>query len=183
MTTNDEKAFSILERMKLSMGPEVLALLLETSEEAPAELREWPPERMFQYLRCRLSFTQGELARKAGLTQSQVSRVESGADCLLSTWTRAYAAMGFTLHLLPASALEIAALEHRSEEGRPEGHWLRQRARPRRLWRDGVMVSRAEWNAARAADAGGLSPKKKPAPVIPARASRSLEVSTPRPSS
>lgn len=149
MTTIDEQTSAILSRVKLAMGPEVLELVLKTADAGPLELRDWPPERMFQYLRCRLSFTQAELARKAGLTQSQISRVESGSDCLLSTWTRAYAAMGFELRLLPASGASIEELERRSEIGRPEGHWLRQRARPRRLWQNGVMISRAEWNAAR----------------------------------
>jgi transcriptional regulator with XRE-family HTH domain len=131
------------------MGPEVLELMLRTAESAVPQLKEWPPERVFQYVRCRLRFTQSELAQKAGLTQSQVSRVESGADCLLSTWTRAYAAMGFELHLLPSSNASVEELEERADIGRPEGHWLRQRARPRRLWRNGIMISRAEWNAAR----------------------------------
>ena len=147
MTTNEDDGAAILESVRRSMGPEPVELLLKSGGEAPVELRSWPPERMFQYLRCRLRFTQLELARKAGLTQSRVSRVESGADCLLSTWTKVYAAMGFELHLLPASAMGIEELEKRAEEGRPDGHWLRQRARPRRLWLNGRMVSTAEWNA------------------------------------
>lgn len=151
MTTGHERGVEILNRVKQSLGPEVVELLLESAEAAPLELKDWPPERMFQYLRCRLRFTQGELARKAGLTQSQVSRVESGADCLLSTWTRAYAAMGFVLRLLPLSAMKVEELEKRAEEGRPQGHWLRERSRPRRLWRNGVMISLAEWKAAREA--------------------------------
>lgn len=150
MTMNDEEGISILESVKRSMGPEPVELLLKAGIAAPAELRSWPPERMFQYLRCRFRFTQLELARKAGLTQSQVSRVESGADCLLSTWVRAYAAMGFELRLLPASEMGVEELERNAETGRPQGHWLRQRARPRRFWMDGRMVSTAELNAARA---------------------------------
>ena len=39
-----------------------------------------------------LHFTQAELAQKAGLAQSQVSRVEAGADALLSTRLRVYSA-------------------------------------------------------------------------------------------
>lgn len=149
MTTNEDDGAAILERVRRSLGPEPVELLLKSGGEAPVELRGWPPERMFQYLRCRLRFTQLELAQKAGLTQSQVSRVESGADCLLSTWTKVYAAMGFELHLLPTSALGLAELEKRAEAGRPQGHWLRQRARPRRLWLNGRMVSTAEWKAER----------------------------------
>lgn len=151
MTTKDEDGAAILERVRRSMGPEPVELLLKAGGEAPVELRSWPPERMFQYLRCRLRFTQLELAQKAGLTQSQVSRVESGADCLLSTWTRAYAAMGFELRLLPTSGMGVEELEKSAEAGRPHGHWLRQRARPRRFWMNGRTVSTAEWNAARGA--------------------------------
>lgn len=146
---DDPRGAGVVESVRSAMGPEVVELLLKSGEAAPPELRQWPPERMFQYLRCRFTFTQLELAKKAGLTQSQVSRMESGADCLLSTWIRAYAAMGFELRLLPASNATVEDLERRSETGRPEGHWLRQRARPRRLWMNGVMLSRAEWNAAR----------------------------------
>lgn len=151
MTTNEEDGDAILERVRRSMGPEPVELVLKSGGEAPVELRNWPSERLFQYLRCRLQFTQLELAQKAGLTQSQVSRVESGADCLLSTWTKVYAAMGFELRLLPTSGLGVEELEKRAVEGRPHGHWLRQRARPRRLWINGRMVSTAEWNAAREA--------------------------------
>lgn len=146
---DDPRGAGVVESVRSAMGPEVVELLLKSGEAAPPELRQWPPERMFQYLRCRFTFTQLELAKKAGLTQSQVSRMESGADCLLSTWIRAYAAMGFDLRLLPVSNATVEDLERRSETGRPEGHWLRQRARPRRLWMNGVMLSRAEWNAAR----------------------------------
>jgi transcriptional regulator with XRE-family HTH domain len=151
MTTNDEEGVLILEGVRRSMGPEPVELVLRAGVEAPVELRSWPAERMFQYLRCRFRFTQLELAQKAGLTQSQVSRVESGADCLLSTWARAYAAMGFELRLLPASGMGVEELERSAEAGRPHGHWLRQRARPRRLWLNGRMVSTAEWNAVRGA--------------------------------
>lgn len=150
MATKDEEGISILESVNRSMGPEPVELLLKAGADAPAELRSWPPERMFQYLRCRFRFTQLELARKAGLAQSQVSRVESGADCLLSTWVRAYAAMGFELRLLPATGMGIEELERSAEAGRPQGHWLRQRARPRRFWMDGRMVSTVELDAARA---------------------------------
>lgn len=141
MTTNHESGLEMQARVRHEMGPEPLELMLNTAEAAAPQLKGWPPERAFQYIRCRLRFTQSELAQKAGLTQSQVSRVESGSDCLLSTWTRAYAAMGFGLVLLPASAMSVDELEKRAEEGRPQGHWKRQRSRPRRVWRDGRMIT------------------------------------------
>lgn len=138
---DEEGGSAILDRIRRSMGPEIVELLLKSAGAAPLELRDWPPERMFQYLRCRLRFTQNELAQKAGLTQSQVSRIESGADCQLSTWTRAYAAMGFDLRLLPASDLTLEELNKRAEQGRPHGHWMKERSRPRRIWRDGSMLT------------------------------------------
>lgn len=70
MSMNEEGGAAILDRIRRSMGPEIVELLLKSAEAAPLELRGWPPERMFQYLRCRLRFTQNELAQKAGLTQS-----------------------------------------------------------------------------------------------------------------
>lgn len=137
----DEDASVILARVTGALGPELLELILGMTESVVPQLKDWPPERVFQYVRCRLRFTQSELANKAGLTQSQVSRIESGADCQISTWARAYAAMGFELRLLPASAMSDGELEKRAEEGRPQGHWLRQRSRPRRHWGDGRMIT------------------------------------------
>lgn len=149
MTTQAEEGMAILARVRQEMGPEMAELLLAWGKAGPVEFRRWPPAMMFQHQRCRLEFSQAELAHKAGLTQSQVSRIESGADCLLSTWTRAYAAMGFELSLLPSSEARIEELKVRADEGRPRAHWLRQRAKPRRHLLAGRMVSRAEFDAAR----------------------------------
>lgn len=160
MKTSDEAALARVKTM--TRGPELLEALLKAPESAPSQLRVWSPARMFQFVRCRLKFTQAELARKAGLTQSQVSRVESGADCLLSTWTRAYEAMGFELRLLPTTDLSSRKLEKRAERGRPEDHWLRQRARPRRLWVDGRMSIRGRGPGA--AVPAGTPPAAPPTP-------------------
>lgn len=149
MATREEEGLAILNRVRRDMGPEMAERLLALGKTGPREFQQWPPAMMFQHLRCRLRFSQAELARKAGLTQSQVSRIESGADCLLSTWTRAYAALGFELKLMPSSNEAIEELERRAEVGRPRDHWQRERAKPRRHLLDGRMVSRAEFDAAR----------------------------------
>ena len=128
----DARALEIIEETKANFGPDPFEALLRTAVAVPPEWRRRSPEGGFQYLRCRLRFTQDELAAKAGLTQSQVSRLEGGADALLGTWRRAYAAMGFEMTLLPVSGLTLRELERRAEEGRPPGHWRRQRTRPRR---------------------------------------------------
>lgn len=64
-----EPGISMIAHLRREMGPEVVELLLKLSDAAPAELREWPPERVFQYIRCRFKFTQTEIGLKAGLTQ------------------------------------------------------------------------------------------------------------------
>jgi len=121
-----------LRRAREALGPELIELLLKAPGAVPETWRGWTAHRGFVYLRCRLRFTQQELAQKSQTAQSQVSRLEGGCDALLSTWRAVYAAMGFELLLLPVSALTLEQLEKRAEEGRPQGHWLRQRARPRR---------------------------------------------------
>ena len=129
---NDSEAMSIMAETRAAMGPDPFAILLKAPEALPSEWRGKSADEGFEYLRRRLAFTQDELARKSGVAQSIVSRVEGGADAYLSTWRRIYAAMGFDLMLLPISRLTVEELERRAEEGRPAGHWMRQRARPRR---------------------------------------------------
>ncbi|MFI5345231.1 MAG: helix-turn-helix domain-containing protein [Elusimicrobiota bacterium] len=121
-----------LAEMRASMGPDPFELILRAADSLPKDWKARGPEFGFEFVRCRLRFTQDELAQKSGVAQSIVSRVEGGFDARLSTWRRLYAAMGFDLVLLPVSALALEELEKRAEQGRPRGSWMRQRARPRR---------------------------------------------------
>lgn len=130
--TTDEHAIELMKK-ELEQADD-LEVLLNAGMKLPADWRSHSVQRNFQSIRCRLRFTQEELALKAGLTQSQISRVESGADALVSTWTRVYQAMGFQLVLVPVSDQTLEALEKHAEAGRPDGDWIRQRARPRRRW-------------------------------------------------
>ena len=57
-----------------------------------------PPDHGLEVLRYRLKMSQVDLAAKAGLTQARYSKIEGGADALLSTWRRLYEAMGFRYH-------------------------------------------------------------------------------------
>ena len=128
---NDNGA-AIRERILAALGPDPFDLLLEAGRSMPNEFLEAAPEEFFEYLRCRLRFTQAELAGKAGLAQSVVSELEGGKNARLSTWTRVYGAMGFKLILLPYSPRTSKELERLSEEGRPANHWRSQRVKPRR---------------------------------------------------
>ena len=129
---SDSEVLRRLQAAMAALGPDLFEELLKAGAAVPAEWAGWPDERRFEFLRCRLQFTQGELAAKAGLAQSQVSRIEGGCDGLLSTWKKLYAAMGFELVLLPTSTMTLPELRLHAEIGRPQGHFLRQRARPRR---------------------------------------------------
>lgn len=122
----------MLDQVRAEMGPDPFGELLRAANDLPCDWAATTTAGGFQYLRCRLRFTQDELAAKSGLAQSLISRLEGGFDARLSTWRRVYAAMGFDLLLVPSSRLSVEALEARAEQGRPPGHWARERSRPRR---------------------------------------------------
>ncbi|MDX6770915.1 MAG: hypothetical protein SF051_15380 [Elusimicrobiota bacterium] len=122
-----------LESLKaLLAGPDPFEILAGYGQAVPGPWRDWPPERWFVTLRCMLQMTQDQIARKSGLNQSVVSRLEGGFDARLSSWRKAYAAMGFDLVLLPVALSSRESLEARAEEGRATVRWWRQHARPRR---------------------------------------------------
>ena len=122
-------------RSRGKYGPDLIELLLEVASALPEQWLKRTPDHGFEYLRCKLRFGQEELGRKTGMTQACVSRIEGGADVRLSVWRRLYAVMGFDLVLLPVTRLKVEELEDQAAQGRPENHWLYERARPRRRWR------------------------------------------------
>ncbi len=130
----DAERVEIMKRDLAKAGRDPLEALLALGRGLPAAWRDWPPHRCLEYLRCRFEFTQQELGEKSGVAQSLISRIEGGAPALLGTWVKLFAAMGFQLSLLPVSSQSPKELQARAEGGRPPGHWLKQRARPRRRW-------------------------------------------------
>lgn len=112
-------------------GPEPFDELMGAARGLPVWWRDKSPADGFVALRRRFQFTQDEVAERSGLAQSLLSRLEGGGDARLSTWRRAYAAMGFELLLLPVCACSARELEAIAEARRPPGSWIRQRARPR----------------------------------------------------
>lgn len=137
----DESAMTtqarIDEMRRMLSEPDIFDELL--AAKAPRMILEWPVARAFQFARLRLKLSQDELAERACLTQAQISRLEAGKDCLLSTWSRAYAALGFDLKLLPMTGMTEDALrerangirfrDHRPRSLRPHGPWFRPRQR------------------------------------------------------
>jgi hypothetical protein len=92
------------------------------------------PGAMLHGFRLLIGITQSRIARGSGLRQSDISRLEGGSDALLSTWRRAYSAMGFDLLLLPVPRHETAELRRLADSGPPASHW-RRRPRPGR-WKE-----------------------------------------------
>jgi hypothetical protein len=67
----------------------------------PQLLRHWPEGRWFSQIRCVFRMSQERIGRLSGLHPSVVSRLEGSRDARLSTWRRAYDALGFDVILLP----------------------------------------------------------------------------------
>lgn len=112
---------------------DILQEVLDGGAGIPEVWKTWSAGRGLEFLRVRLGVTQDELARKSGVAQSGLSRIEGDEDALLSTWRKAYEAMGFTLLLLPVAGENAAELSSRAAVGRPPDSERREcRPRPRR---------------------------------------------------
>lgn len=162
-----EDAEAIRAMSALIKGPHPLDALRRFARRVPAPWRDDPPERWFEWIRCMLETTQEQIARRSGLDQSVVSRLEGGFDARLSSWRRAYAALGFDLVLLPVADLPFRKLRELADEDRATTRMSRQHARPRRR--------RMKEHAARLAAATGGAP--------PASASTAPSGTPPGPSS
>lgn len=62
---------------------------------------EWTLDRQVWYLRKVQGLSQNDLARKAGVTQARISRLEAGSDFKWSTITAVFSALGYDPMLLP----------------------------------------------------------------------------------
>lgn len=135
--------------LKARLGPNPYDELFALAALLPAPWRGMRPDAVFESLRCRLNFTQDEVGIKGGMTQNQVSRIEGGFDARMSTWKKAFSAMGFDIFLLPMPRGPMRRLEALAERCRPANHFLRQRARPRRRYKAEMARRRAERKAAK----------------------------------
>jgi hypothetical protein len=71
--------------------------LLDHAEAAPQWWAELQPGEAFRRLRWTRRLKQWQVASNAGIGQSHVARIEKGADCLVSTLGKLYAALGYTM--------------------------------------------------------------------------------------
>lgn len=135
------EAADTLKRVLEDMGPDWLESLFQARSAVPQKWRGMSPAEGLETLRCRLEFTQAELAEKSGLTQAQISRIEGGGDALMTTWAKMYEAMGVKLVVLPLTELSAADLRKRADGARTAWQCRRQRAKPRRRWMPGHPYS------------------------------------------
>lgn len=65
--------------------------------------RTWTFDRQVWYLRKHLGLTQEELARRSGVSQRRISRIEAGDDVKLSTLRALWRALGYEQLVIPDS--------------------------------------------------------------------------------
>lgn len=92
--------------------------------EAVGQWREWTLDRQLWYLRLTRGWSQQDLARRAGLRQPLISRLESGADFKFSTLVAVMKALGRQPLLLPDEMGRIRRGRPRRKPlpGRLRGH-------------------------------------------------------------
>lgn len=81
-------------------APDVLDELAAAAVRA-GSWRSWTFDRQVWYLRKRVGLTQTELARRSGVSQRRVSRIEAGDDVKLSTLRTLWRALGFEPLVIP----------------------------------------------------------------------------------
>ena len=75
--------------------------MIRKAETSLGPWSRWTLDRQVWYLRKVQRLTQNDLARKAGITQARVSRMEAGSDFKWSTMIPIFAALGYEPMLLP----------------------------------------------------------------------------------
>lgn len=67
----------------------------------PAKWLRRPLHFQLRWMRLQAGLTQAQLARRAGVHQSFVAKVEGGRDARLSSVKKLYAALGYQIFLMP----------------------------------------------------------------------------------
>lgn len=93
------------ELKKMAETPDVMDELAAAAARAGA-WRAWTFDRQVWYLRKRLDLSQAELARRSGVSQRRISRIESGDDVKLSTLRALWRALGYEPLVIP-DALDL----------------------------------------------------------------------------
>ena len=115
----DAKALARLQAI-LADSSDLIAEVLRQADRPPARWRELSLGRGLRWLRIRLGLKQRQAAELAGMTQSQVAKIERGRDIRLSTLRRLLAGYGCAPLLLPLSDKTIEQLRRRTDELFPQ---------------------------------------------------------------
>lgn len=111
MDERRRRGLEMLRQARDSFGPDWFEELLKLKSTLPRTWLEMSEAQRLGYLRCRFDLTQAELARRAGLAQRDVSRLEAGSEALLSTWKKLYSGFGVDLLLIPMTDKTLDALQ------------------------------------------------------------------------
>lgn len=96
----------VLETLKkLVSAPDVLDELAAAAKAAGA-WRNWTFDRQVWFLRKYHRFTQARLAKRSGVSQRRISRIEAGDDVKLSTLRTLWRALGYEPLVIP-DALDL----------------------------------------------------------------------------
>lgn len=90
------------ELKKMAETPDVMDELAAAAARTGA-WRSWTFDRQVWYLRKRLELSQAELARRSGVSQRRISRIEAGDDVKLSTLRSLWRALGYEPLVIPDS--------------------------------------------------------------------------------
>lgn len=94
----DHSALADLKQMLAA--PDVLDELAAAAAHA-GEWRNWTFERQVWYLRKHMGMTQAELARRSGVSQHRISRIEAGDDVKISTLRALWRGLGWAPLVIP----------------------------------------------------------------------------------
>lgn len=92
---------------RLAAAPDALETVTAAVGKA-GKWRTWPLPRQVWYLRKRHDLSQAELARRSGVSQRRICRIEAGDDLKLSTLKALWAAMGYEPLVIPARPMSPA---------------------------------------------------------------------------
>ena len=107
-------------RASLADNSDLIAEVLAHAGKTPDRWRNLPIGRCLRWLRIRLGLKQEQAAKLAGMTQSQVAKIERGLDVRLSTLGKLLSGYGCRPLFLPLSDQTIAQLRKRTDELFPQ---------------------------------------------------------------
>ncbi len=140
-------------KKELPIESRVLASLLKRGEQQRRDQEAFSPGALVRLIRLGLSMTQRQLAKRAGMPQSTVARIEKGnIRPNEDTLRRIFAAMECDLAFIPMPRFESVEMLLRKRARRIaekrvqylEGTMALEQQKPEKKWRDRLLESEIE---------------------------------------